>query len=273
MLFCCIYLRPWTLARKITTRAVPHLANLADVDVTPRQGSSQDTAAPALPSMRRAWKAYTQHMLPHASRQISNFMLACLAEGRTHDRDDEGAFRRGDSMTCELTGAEITEIMNASKKQDMQSADPESTTGADTRSARAQGAGGHAKRIAATTALALRLAEASKCFEEFASVRANNLLKSQRIGAPVRKDEKAEDLEELRQCVVAMHEHDWQAAYAQWKDDVNNKILQKGIPVPIYDHSHCFVFHIPPPPPPSPPPLLPPAPSRVQKKEAVAVVI
>ena len=165
--------------------------------------------------------------------------------------------------------------MNASKKQDMQSADPESTTGADTRSARAQGAGGHAKRIAATTALALRLAEASKSSEEVASVRANNLLKCQRIGVPVRKEEKAEDLEELRQCVVTMHEHDWQAAYAQWKDDVNNKILQKGIPGPIYDHSHCFCFHIPPPPPspPSPPPHLPPAPSRVRRKEAVAVVI
>ena len=73
--------------------------------------------------MRKARKAYTQNILPHASRQISNFMLACPAEGRSHDRDDEEAFKRGDVMTCALASDEVTAPVNATKQQDKQSAE------------------------------------------------------------------------------------------------------------------------------------------------------
>ena len=179
--------------------------------------------------MRKAWKAYTRHMLPHASRQISNFMLACLAEGRNHDVEDEGVFQRGAAMTCELTSQEIANIMNATKQHDKQSAEEEKPSGEGTHSVRARGASGHAKRIIATTSLALRLAEASKCSEEGVAVHAKNLLERQRVGTPVRTDNKEENVEELRQCVVTMHEHDWRAAYTQWVNDVNNKGLQKGV--------------------------------------------
>ena len=109
-------------------------------------------------------------------------------------------------------------------------------------------ASGHAKCIAAATSLALRLAEASKRPDKVASIRAKTLMKSQRVGAPVRKGEKAEDLEELQQCVVTRHERDWRAARAQWVHDVNNKVPQTGIvpnpkkcEVPNVVHRRCVV--------------------------------
>ena len=222
-------LRPWTLTHKVASAAVPHLAHLADVNGVRPESSGEDPAAQAAEPMRKAWKAYTQHMLPHASRQISNFMLACLAEGRNHDHDDEGVFQRGAAMTCELTSKEIADIMNATKQHDKQSAEEEKPSGEGTRTAQSSGASGHAKRIIATTSLALRLAEASKCSEEGVAVHAQHLLERQRIGTPVRKGDTTENVEELRQCVVTMHEHDWSAAYDQWFIDVNNKALQKGI--------------------------------------------
>ena len=222
-------LRPWTLIQKVASETVPQLAHLSDVNSDRRNSSGEDTTAQATEPMRKAWKAYTQHMLPHASRQISNFMLACLAEGRNHDHEDEGVFQRGAAMTCELTSKEIAEIMNATKQHDKKSAEEENPNGEGTRTAQASGASGHAKRIIATTSLALRLAEASKCSEEEVAIHAQHLLEGQRTGTQVRKDDTTENVEELRQCVVTMHEHDWSAAYDQWFIDVNNKALQKGI--------------------------------------------
>ena len=105
-----VYLRPWTLAGKVASGAVPHLANLADVGATLQHGMDEEgEAATTSKCIRKAWKAYTHNLLPHAARQISNFMLACLAEGRGRDRDDEDAFKRGGALTCVLTSDEITD--------------------------------------------------------------------------------------------------------------------------------------------------------------------
>ena len=158
---------------------------------------------------------YSQEVLPHAKTQLQNFMLACMAEGRNHDREDEGAFRRGDAMTCELTCLEISDIMNATKKADELSVGQDSTTCADPRAADVPGANGHAKRIAATTTLALRLADASKCDEQSGAVSARTLLRGQRAAPPVLKPDSEQDAEILRDWVVTLREHDWQAAYAQ----------------------------------------------------------
>ena len=226
-----VYLRPWTLAGKIASRAVPHLADLADAGAMPRRGVGEDGDA-ATPSkcIRGAWKAYTRNILPHAARQISNFMLACLAEGRRHDQDDEDAFKRGGAITCELTSDEITALMNCSKQHDKQSAEQDGSTGAHARSAQVESGNGHAKRIAATTSLALRLADASKSPEQISSIPAKSLLHNQRkVTRVVRKDEDVEDLEELRECVVSRHTHDWEDAYALWVHNLYDKVIQKGI--------------------------------------------
>ena len=174
---------------------------------TPQRGMGEEGEA-ATPSkcIRTAWKAYNRSILPHAARQISNFMLACLAEGKGRDRDDEEAFKRGGTLTCELTSEEITALMSRSREHDKQSAEQDSSTGACARSAQVEAANGHAKRIDATRSLALRLADASKSPEQVCSIPAKSLLKNQRKAAKVvRKDEDVEHLEELRECVVSRH--------------------------------------------------------------------
>ena len=164
--------------------------------------------------MRKAWEACVQSILPHASRQISNFMFACFVEGRTRDQVGEAAFKRGDAGTCELTKDEISALMNAAKQRDKGSAEQESSTGARARSAPGSAASGRARRIAAATSLALRLADASKSSEEVSSARAKNLLRGRRVGAPVRKGQDAEGPGELRRRAVTAREHDRRAACA-----------------------------------------------------------
>ena len=83
------------------------------------------------------------------------------------------------ALTCDLTSEEITALMNCSKQHDKQSAEQELTSGAHARSAHDRAANGHAKRIAATTSLALRLADASKSSEQVSSISAKTLLKNQ----------------------------------------------------------------------------------------------
>ena len=80
------------------------------------------------------------------------------------------------------------------------------------------------------------------------SVRAKNLPKIRRLAAPDRKEDDAQGEEELRECVVSRHEHDWRAACAQQVSDVINKVSQKGIapnpkPTEIVDvvHRRCVV--------------------------------
>ena len=53
-------------------------------------------------NVRQAWKEHIGRILPHASRQIRNFMLAVIAEGR-RDEDAEEGHKRGDAISCDLT--------------------------------------------------------------------------------------------------------------------------------------------------------------------------
>jgi hypothetical protein len=69
-----VYLRPWTLIQNYATAEVPYLPELKS------------------PSCRSTWKQYLSRVLPASLRQIQNFLLATLAEGRI-DADDEDAAR------------------------------------------------------------------------------------------------------------------------------------------------------------------------------------
>ena len=65
--------------------------------------------------MRRAWKDYLARVLPTAARQIHNFLLATIAEGRSYDGDDEaGGGGRIESITCSLQAAELQEMLKKS---------------------------------------------------------------------------------------------------------------------------------------------------------------
>ena len=80
-----IYLRPWTEGTGVATRTVPHLKDLGkftdDAAMCAEPGAAEIPATEKN-SMRKTWKAYLTHVLPHAKRQLTNFMLACNAEGR-----------------------------------------------------------------------------------------------------------------------------------------------------------------------------------------------
>ena len=58
-------------------------------------------------NLRPAWKVYRDRMWPHAARQIKNFMLACISEGRNPTDEEETAYRRGVNLACKLTHTEI----------------------------------------------------------------------------------------------------------------------------------------------------------------------
>ena len=96
-----VYLRPWTLSRVFADSTVPHLADLDGLRVAqPPETTELGAAAVTIDaSMRRSWKQYVASALPHAARQIKSFMLACVAEGRTHEDEEEGAHRRGSTLT------------------------------------------------------------------------------------------------------------------------------------------------------------------------------
>ena len=73
-------------------------------------------------NIRKAWKEYSRNVLPHAKMQLQNFMLACLAEGKTHaEEDEEQGHRRGTSLYCKLSVKEIREALDFQAKKAMKS--------------------------------------------------------------------------------------------------------------------------------------------------------
>ena len=153
-IFFSVYLRLWTLSRSLACKAVPFLV---DLGADPSSNSLNLRQWDALPaeestnSIRKEWKAYVTATLPHAKQQISNFMLACIAEGRNHDAEDEVAHRRGDTVCCKLTHSEIENILQSHRGPNADFLDIRSATEADTTPT--------ARRMAATTSLAMQLAE------------------------------------------------------------------------------------------------------------------
>ena len=64
-------------------------------------------------TVRTLWKAYTQEMLPHAVRNIRNFMLNSLAEGRNDENDEDAG--KGPSMTCMLTMPDVENVLDGQR--------------------------------------------------------------------------------------------------------------------------------------------------------------
>ena len=86
-----LYLRAWTLVKKDASVEVPFIE---DLTLTASQWESRAQRAEALYpesasfTFREAWKDFL-HRVPAVSfRQIRNFMMAVIAEGRNYDRDD-----------------------------------------------------------------------------------------------------------------------------------------------------------------------------------------
>ena len=144
-----VYFRPWTLVKKVATEIVPFLAHLHMTRASTKQ--------PAIGNIRRAWKEYSQQVLPHAKAQLQNFMLACMAEGKTHpDEEEAQGYRRGTSLYCKLTLEEVQAALNfqakkATQKPDVNRDAPEEAT---TLNKRVMETASIAQRLAAETARA-----------------------------------------------------------------------------------------------------------------------
>jgi hypothetical protein len=61
--------------------------------------------------IRAAWKDYLRRTLPHAFTQIRNFMLACVAEGRNFEDEDE-SLKRGEALRCNLTLCDLKQALS-----------------------------------------------------------------------------------------------------------------------------------------------------------------
>ena len=108
-----IYLRPWTLSRKMRTEDVPHLTELAGITVSTDKHPDDDPmgAASRSQSFRGEWKKYLTQVWPHSKRCVQSFMLTCLAEGRGGDNDEDNNRAKGSALVCKLTVGQVHEAI------------------------------------------------------------------------------------------------------------------------------------------------------------------
>ena len=75
-----MYFRPWTLAEKVATETVPYLAHLhrpgVPIGVSTPVSTAVAQGEAAIGSKRKAWKEYSQRLLPHAKAQLQKFIEA-----------------------------------------------------------------------------------------------------------------------------------------------------------------------------------------------------
>ena len=116
-----LYLRAWTLVKKDASVQVPFIE---DLTLTASQWESRAQRAEGLYpesasfTFREAWKDFL-HRVPAVSfRQIRNFMMAVIAEGRNYDRDDTlaDAKSRGTPVLCPISVQDIIKIQHMSRK-------------------------------------------------------------------------------------------------------------------------------------------------------------
>ena len=108
-----VYLRPWTLFRGGSTLEVPFLGYLQYCEHQLRRAEEIDKYPHEVckeSDIRAAWKEYNRETLPHAFRQVRNFMLDSLAEGRNFE-DEEESMKRGDTVRCDLYLADIDKAL------------------------------------------------------------------------------------------------------------------------------------------------------------------
>ena len=115
-----IYLRPWTLSKKLGTSLVPYILDLA----ASSSSTGEDAAAASSEVVvRPPWKEYLGRVLPHAARGVRSFLLTCLAEGRAADDDEEHNCSKGPAVVCDLSLANVHGAVSLSDKWISQAAE------------------------------------------------------------------------------------------------------------------------------------------------------
>jgi hypothetical protein len=222
-----VYLRPWTLSKEIATAVVPYLGDLDQMTVLRADATAALPGASAITdaNIRRSWKQYVASPLPHAGRQLKNFQLACMAEGRRHDDEEEGAHRRGATLTCPLTKDDIAEIMAGHRRHEV-------TQDETTRSAKddpkRSAVNPMAAKMAATTALAMQLAEKCVRTPNAHTDQAKSLLAHCKAKPEAKKSAADVDMNDSSDATVGITTHNWRKAYVSWRTATYDRVATSG---------------------------------------------
>jgi hypothetical protein len=222
-----VYLRPWTLSTRYAGIDVPHLVDLhqpiartEDVRIDDAELQQADVAH----SLRRTWKGYVASVLPHAKRQVQNFMLACVAEGRTNDDEEEDGQKRATTLSCKLSIDDIKEILNAQRIEETTSS----------RSAQEPSKKNNAQetnvniRMRKTALLACQLADHSMRASTSTASIGDSLLRHCRRKAPTERKEEA-SIGETQNTSVSVTSHNWKQAYVEWHAKTFDTAANEGI--------------------------------------------
>ena len=168
-----VYLRPWTLLHTQATVEVPFLSHLRFTKEQLQQlQDDQDYEAleDDTTNIRTAWKQYTAKVLPHAFRQVRNFMLASIAEGRSFEQEEDG-LKRGDALRCDLNIADIEKALAFQKLPDSNAANN------DDKNTKAAKQSQTAVRVWESTSLAVKLATLTQVHVKSSIPKESNLTK------------------------------------------------------------------------------------------------
>ena len=210
-----VYFRPWTLVRRVATVIVPYLPDLrkSREDLPRAEDDAMETTTEDSPcyNIRKSWKEDMQQVLPHAKPQLQNFMLACLAEGKTHaQEDEENGHRRGTSLYCKLSLSEVFDALNLNAKKPAGTMDKDKS---DTTEKNAT-----SQRVFATAEMALKLATATARVGPVAVGTSSVQPLKEHCRLPKhRTGKKAEPADEAKAAAhVDTELHDCQRAYEEW---------------------------------------------------------
>ena len=174
-------------------------------------------------------------------------MLACIAEGKSHADEDENAHCRGATLSCALSHEDTCSLMSVQKRTNTAmgscATDTMETSGRVAEATSADAETSHARpaqnslparmstttptqrRMAATTALALRLAEASSAQQTSGLPASSTLQDHYRTKLPgdtaadnAEGENTAENAEGpmLDDSIISVHNWDWEDAYNNW---------------------------------------------------------
>lgn len=244
-----VYLRPWTLVPKLHCAHVPYLGWLHGSKDKSSKTEQHATCNDEELSLRTAWKDYLSTVFPHARRQITNFLLCCIAEGKNYCEDEDDMYRRGSALTCNISHADIIDILSFQKRHEVNtltgSNDLPSNENEGSRSALKKKINPTATRMSNTASLAMQLAEASALKTKKTST--GHKLTEHFYEKPVCSDEQPSVTESVAATAKAnVLKHDWVTAYAHWKQStydmkLNDHVVPNAQQTKILDciHQRC----------------------------------
>jgi hypothetical protein len=211
-----IYLRPWTLVRKLATDLVPFLSDVALSNAT---GSAQEAEMLLEPPLQ-GWRQYIGRVWPHAERGIRSFMLTCLAEGRAGE-DEEGTHAaKGPDLVCKLSLDEVHAAVTLRAKAKASS------------------------EQSYTEQLVIRTAQQAAALSQLATGHsvpalnaktpniANIALRHREIPPHVSAANEVKD--DVVDCVIIVHfESEWKARYAEWCQKVSVRGCRTGYSISL----------------------------------------